>query len=68
MQVVDTNLKLKQSSVFGFDPGGACQTAAGAAALRAAEAAAPAARQQSRLYLCFRKDWWPPAVFMGHVY
>lgn len=27
MQVVDTNLKLKQSGVFGFNPGGACQAA-----------------------------------------
>lgn len=29
MQVVDTNLKSKQSTVFDFNPGGACQTAAG---------------------------------------
>lgn len=65
---VDTNLKLKQSGVFGFDPGGLCQTAAGTAALGAAEAATPAARQQSRLYLCFRKDLWLPAVFMSGFY
>lgn len=65
MQVVDTNLKLKQSTVFGFNPRGTCQTAA---AFGAAEAVTPAARQQTRVYLCFRKDLWLPAVFVRRVY
>lgn len=56
MQVVDTNLKLKQSIVLGFNPSGACQPAAGNASFGAADAVTPAARQQTRVYLCFRKD------------
>lgn len=68
MQVVDANLKLKQSTIFGFNSCGTCQTAAGAASFGAAEAVTPAARQQTCVYLCFRKDLWPPAVFMRRVY
>lgn len=68
MQVVDTNLKLKQSTVFGLNPLGTCQTAAGTALFSAAEAATPVARQQTRVYLSFRKDFWPPAAFMRRVY
>lgn len=47
---------------------GTCQTAVGAASFGAAEAVTPAARQQTCVYLCFRKDLWPPAVFMRRVY
>lgn len=68
MQVVDTDLKLKQSATFGFNPRGTCQAAAGAVSFGAAEAVTPAARQQTRVYLCFRKDFCLRAVFMSRVY
>lgn len=68
MRLVDTDLKLKQSSAFGFNPRATCQAAAGAVSFGAAEAVTPAARQQTRVYLCFREDLCLRAVFMSRVY
>lgn len=64
MRLVDTDLKLKQSSAFGFNPRATCQAAAGAASFGAAEAVTPAARQQTRVYLSFMEDLCLRAVFM----